>query len=252
MDDHDRTARLATTASHGGKPPNAARSPVPWGWPTAVMLSLVAALVSTPAHLATRSVADPATAETWGVLFQGIVLLAVTLWWLRRRHRRGWRLVWGARRPCGRDAALGLGVAVAVGLADAALLAAVVALGHDPLAAQPWVEPQLQAAPIPFTVGVVIVAPLAEETIFRGVLFQGLQRSMGARTAAIVSAAVFAGVHVDTISVAAAALLLAAFVSGLVFAWLFHRRDTIVAPVVAHATVNAAALAGAALRLPSG
>ena len=74
----------------------------------------------------------------------------------------------------------------------------------------------------------VVMAPLTEELFFRGLFLRGLQRRLGAAVAAVVSAAVFAAVHLDAMAfpglflfgLLAAALALATGRLGPV--WAFH------------------------------
>lgn len=86
-----------------------------------------------------------------------------------------------------------------------------------------------------FAVGAV-VTPVWEEVLFRGALLPGLARRFNPLVGVVLSAAVFAAVHV-------APLVLAyVFVIGLGLGWLrwFHRN--LWAPVIAHAVNNALAL----------
>lgn len=79
----------------------------------------------------------------------------------------------------------------------------------------------------------VLAAPLCEEFIFRGLIFGGLRRSMGALPAMLVSAAVFAIVHPPL-------SMLPVFVLGLCAAWSYERGQRLLAPMLAHALYNAA------------
>jgi membrane protease YdiL (CAAX protease family) len=83
----------------------------------------------------------------------------------------------------------------------------------------------------------VALAPLCEEVYFRGFLFQGLRGRMRFLPAAVVSATIFAFVHVEPIRFFGLAVM------GLILASVFERRRTLVASMVAHATVNVVALA---------
>lgn len=83
---------------------------------------------------------------------------------------------------------------------------------------------------------VMIAAPLAEETFFRGFLLQGLARRMSFWPAAALTSAAFALAHVWW------QLYLPIFVLGLAFAWLFWRTGSLWAPIAAHATINATSL----------
>lgn len=84
---------------------------------------------------------------------------------------------------------------------------------------------------------VVLAAPLAEETFFRGFLLQGLARRFSFWPAAVLTSAAFALAHVWW------QLYLPIFVLGLAFAWLFWRTGSLWAPIAAHATINATSLA---------
>jgi len=83
---------------------------------------------------------------------------------------------------------------------------------------------------------IAVIVPIGEEFIFRGLLYGGLRRVMGAGAAIIISAILFASVHdawSDRVPL---------FVLGAVFAWLYERTRSLVAPIVAHAVNNAIAL----------
>lgn len=78
----------------------------------------------------------------------------------------------------------------------------------------------------------IVAAPIFEEFIFRGLLFRGLERSLGSGRAIFASAAIFALVH-PAISVPAVFLL------GLAAAWIFRRQGLLIAPIMTHASYNA-------------
>lgn len=81
-------------------------------------------------------------------------------------------------------------------------------------------------------IAVVAVAPLAEEVFYRGLIFGGLQR-WGFWPAAVISGAVFSGVHLDPGS------LIPFFIIGVVLAWLFWRRGNLWESVAFHVIFNA-------------
>jgi ABC-2 type transport system permease protein len=82
----------------------------------------------------------------------------------------------------------------------------------------------------------VVAAPLAEEFIFRGLVFGGLRRSLGLMPSMLMSAALFAIVHPP-------ASMIPVFVLGLGAAWLYERTRSLLAPVLMHAVYNAVVLA---------
>ena len=92
-----------------------------------------------------------------------------------------------------------------------------------------------------------VVAPVAEETLFRGVATTAWVRSLGVRAGIIRGALFFAFAHVLLIGGAtvgeAFAIAVVAFVGRLpiafVLGWLFVRRGSIYASIGLHATFNA-------------
>jgi membrane protease YdiL (CAAX protease family) len=77
----------------------------------------------------------------------------------------------------------------------------------------------------------VVLAPIAEELAFRGVLFAGLRQRWSFLPSAAVSAAAFAAVHGTDV-------LLPIFVAGLVLALVYERTRSLLACMATHATVN--------------
>ncbi len=79
----------------------------------------------------------------------------------------------------------------------------------------------------------VIFAPLVEEIFFRGFLFQGFRQRYGWEKAALLSAALFSLSHLDPAS------LIPTFVLGFIFAYLYHRSNSIWPGVIMHFLTNA-------------
>ena len=95
-------------------------------------------------------------------------------------------------------------------------------------------------------IGVVLLVPLAEEVLYRGLIFRNLYRS--SRVAAyLVSMAAFAAIHVlgyiGTESVTTLVICFLQYLpAGLCLAWTYTKADNIFAPVIVHALVNAIAI----------
>ena len=79
----------------------------------------------------------------------------------------------------------------------------------------------------------VVLAPLCEEFIFRGLVFGGLRRSTGLLPAMVLSAALFAIVHPPV-------SMLPVFALGLCTAWVYERSKGLLAPMLVHAVYNGA------------
>lgn len=193
--------------------------PVPWHWwdaPIAYVASLAAAiLLAVPLSLLL-----PLDLLEGVLVSAGAALLAVAVpVWIATRRRGGVRALWGPVRPRAVDAARGVvaGLAgfVVLNIGLSALLQWVYDLIGAPV---PPVQVELQQlARDPATqpwvlVAVVVFAPLGEEMLFRGLLFQTLRQRAGLWPAALVSGLVFGLAHSES----AAVLLLAAVVLAVV------------------------------------
>ncbi len=77
-----------------------------------------------------------------------------------------------------------------------------------------------------------VLAPFCEETLFRGFLYSSLRRTLSVLPSMIISAALFAGLHLD------AGGFLPLFVLGCLFAFVFERTKSIVPSIVAHGLWN--------------
>lgn len=288
------------TAEGGWEPrgrTSATAFPVPWEWwdaPIAYTASLAAAiLLGVPlAFVVPMDVLE-------GILVSAsaaLLAVAVPLWIAVRRQRGGVRPLWGPERPHAVDVVAGV-LAGLVGFAVLNIgLSALLQFVYDLIGAPvPPVQEELQQlARDPVTmpwvlVAVVVFAPLGEELLFRGLLFQRLRRQAGLWPAALGSGLVFGLAHspsalallIAAVILAVAAQLLrrplavalqrpavrwvagalvAAVLSavsaadgsgpipvavvvtgafGIGLALLFHRRGTLLAPVLAHAAFNA-------------
>lgn len=141
-----------------------------------------------------------------------------------------------------------LGVALAVPtLFGAGLLAAILVglLGVSP--GSPIPETREPLGVLVNLVAAVVVAPLWEETFFRGFVTTAWMRTAGPRAAIVRGAVFFALIHVvtlggDSFDAAVRAAFIAFVVRlpvGLVLGWIFVRRGTLVAPIALHAAYNA-------------
>ena len=101
------------------------------------------------------------------------------------------------------------------------------------------------AMKIAFVVHAALLAPIAEELIFRGAIQQAL-RGLGIAPmgAILLSSALFAGVHIGVLTDGAVASgIVMLFALGAVLGWLAERTGRIAASVAAHAAFNALNLA---------
>jgi membrane protease YdiL (CAAX protease family) len=88
------------------------------------------------------------------------------------------------------------------------------------------------------------LVPIAEETMFRGVVFPVLRARIGNTLGAvIVSALIFGGFHLYPLQIVVGCVL------GLPLAWLRHWSGSLVAPIALHMTHNLCVVLIAALRI---
>jgi membrane protease YdiL (CAAX protease family) len=88
------------------------------------------------------------------------------------------------------------------------------------------------AGPLIFLVMVGVLAPLAEEVFFRGLVLRAFERRIGTVAAVVASSAFFAATHGQPLQFPAL------FVAGLVFAALVVRTGRLGPAIVAHMAFN--------------
>ncbi len=97
------------------------------------------------------------------------------------------------------------------------------------------------STPWPLLVAGVLVAPFVEEVFFRGFVFAGFRVKCGWIPAAVISAGLFAVVHMQP------TLMLPIFLMGLIFAYLYQRTNSIWPAVIMHLATNTLGLGAAFL-----
>ena len=223
----------------------------PWNLVDIAEVLVVLLLLLVCASMATaglREVIGPAlSSETTdailmavGYLFWGGCTIALIVYRIGRR-RRVWELLglkWHRVAAGVGQGIVGFGVVVAL------LAIALSVLGQFgierivPLAPKAPLDVFLETRnPLTFAIYfllVGIVAPVVEEVIFRGFVYPGLRRIMTVPAAALISALIFASVH---IAVPVGNLLVIVLV-GVVLAYLYERSGSLIAPMVTHAMYN--------------
>jgi len=78
-----------------------------------------------------------------------------------------------------------------------------------------------------------ILAPILEEIIFRGIIFNRLKEyNIGLQISIIIQAVLFGIIHFNIVQSTYAILI------GILFAVIYEKKKTIVAPIIAHMTFN--------------
>jgi membrane protease YdiL (CAAX protease family) len=89
------------------------------------------------------------------------------------------------------------------------------------------------SSPYSFIFTAVILAPIVEETFFRGFLFGGFRQRYGYQKAALLSSAIFAAAHFQW------AALIPTFMLGYIFTYLYRKSNSILPGMLMHFAVNA-------------
>lgn len=170
--------------------------------------------------------------------------LAALLWigFFLRRNLCSWREAFFSRRPTFGLAGLGLavGAVAAVGLVllQSGLAALIKKVFHVDLQTEELVQrlgsPSISEVSrlfIGFTA--IAVAPVAEETLFRGVLYPTIKQTGYPRAALWLTSLVFAFLHGSTLAFVPLTLF------SMLLIWLYEFCDNLLAPILAHSAFNA-------------
>lgn len=82
----------------------------------------------------------------------------------------------------------------------------------------------------------IIVAPILEEILFRGFLQSALKNTFGSRYALVISASLFAVVHMDVFA------FLQIFILGILLGYLYEKTQTLAASIFVHILHNSLTL----------
>jgi uncharacterized protein len=176
---------------------------------------------------------------------QGVAWLLIAIF--LKLHDTGWREAFGfGAANLKRSLALAVGVLLlalpVVWLLQGLSTAALARLGVPPenqRAVEMLLAIKSNWARGYFVLFAVVIAPVAEEFIFRGMLYPFIKQLGWPRTAVFGVSALFAAIHFD------AGTFASLFVLALVFTWLYEKTDCLLATVSAHSlfnTVNLVAL----------
>ena len=161
--------------------------------------------------------------------------LLVPVWWFAlRKYRVGWQAL-GLRGFQGAMIGLGCGLMVLAFMFNFAYSTFLALLN---LRIQADLTPVFAELSSPWWLlaGGVIVAPVVEEIFFRGFVFVGLCRRYEWQKAAVISAALFALIHLQLTAV------IPIFILGYIFAYLYYQSNSIWPAILMHVATNALGL----------
>jgi len=212
--------------------------------PARLMIFLLSLLTGLTLVMVAQDLTHAATVKAglWQMVvvelsFQGAALVLIGPF--LREHQTTWSAGFGFGNDPRRAVLLGLLVAAAalpLGLLQEAM-AALLSLLHVAADAQVAVQ-ALQDAPtwvqrLPLGFVAIVLAPPAEEVLFRGLMYPFVKRAGFPRLALWGTALFFAAIHWNLVSFVPLALL------ALLLTWLYEKTDNLLAPIAAHSVFNA-------------
>jgi membrane protease YdiL (CAAX protease family) len=175
--------------------------------------------------------------------FQGASWMLILIF--LRQHQTGWREAFGFRGPRLKHAllmAVGFIIVVlpVVLLLQGVSIHALEKLGwpsEDQAAVKLVMDAKSLWTTVYLGVFAVVIAPVAEEFVFRGMFYPFVKQLGSPRLAFFGVSALFAEIHFDM------GTLVPLFALALALTWLYEKTDNLLAPIAAHALFNATNLA---------
>jgi membrane protease YdiL (CAAX protease family) len=206
-------------------------------------LQLVAALVLVRAGFIEAASLDPAEGGTillaMVVASQLVGLIAVLL--LLRRRAVPLGVLIGPLHPFRRFAGIGAGLGLIAIVGSTIIVSVLVAFSGSEATPDQVLTGDIAETPLQLLLAVlaaVVLAPIAEELLFRGLLHRALRTRLRLIPAALISSVLFAIVHVDVVLSQPLALVGLTLV-GVVLAVAYERTGSLLVPIVIHAVHNA-------------
>jgi len=167
----------------------------------------------------------------------GLVFAVVLVRW------RGVRLrpIVGALQPAGRLVAKAAGLGLLAIISSSLIVSLLVSLTGSEATPDQVLTGAITDTPLQLVLAVVaavVLAPLAEEFLFRGLLHRSLRRRLPLLPATAISSSMFGLVHIDVLLSQPLAMVGLVLV-GVILALAYERTDSLLVPVVIHAVYNA-------------
>ena len=216
-------------------PPSEALPPPGWGILDALVVFTAAFVVGVILALPfTRLPCGPQAVGIQAIL--ELSLLASVVFWVRYVRHSPTRALGAPRRPWG-DSGIGLAAGVGLVIVTGLWVTVVVqawrlVFGFDPTPPDQVADCIRGAAVAVNGFVIVVLAPLGEEFFFRGFLYRALRRRFAVVASVAISALAFSTIHFSPF------LILALLPVGAGLALLFELRQSLLPPLVAHATFN--------------
>jgi membrane protease YdiL (CAAX protease family) len=165
-------------------------------------------------------------------------LIALGAWFILRRHGRGFKeLGFQLKRP-GRAALFsGLGglsaLAFSYGTYFIIVIFFYIMAGRTPVSGESEKVQSVGGAALAFFIIVtVVLAPVFEELLFRGLFYPPLRRRFGPGKAILLDGMIFGALHFEPL------FMLSLILVGMVLAYLYEKTDSLFVPILTHAFYN--------------
>lgn len=157
---------------------------------------------------------------------------------------RPYSRLFGPTRATGVMAAIGVGVGfVTVVVTYAVNTVVVLIFGAGDPVEQDLLDSALSggAVTVLAVLIAVVLAPITEEVVFRGVLHRALGERIGMTAGAVASSTIFALIHLEVV-LSQPLGLVGLFMVGLLLAIAYHVTGSLIVPIVGHAVFNAVSI----------
>jgi CAAX protease family protein len=165
-------------------------------------------------------------------------LTAFTVWFVVKRHHRGWKELGVQWADAGRTWAYGLlgalaALVVSYGVFFLILLLFYLIAGRMPGTAESEQLREVGGGTLAIVIfSTVVLAPIFEELFFRGLFYPALRRRLGWKMAIFLDALIFGALHFQPL------FLISLVGVGAVLAYLYEKTDSLFAPMITHALYN--------------
>lgn len=182
---------------------------------------------------------DMGTLNSWWNLFYYIILSLLMAGVFCRFIAGEWRLFQKNFAECMRDWWMWFAFCLGANMSGGIIVSLLVT--HEENPNQQAIDTAMQAAVVPMLIVTILLGPICEELLFRGLIFRSIRR--GNRLLAhLVSAGLFAIVHLlDGILAGGWNLLpmvLPYFLMGLALSIVYEQKHTLIVPITIHMGVN--------------
>jgi hypothetical protein len=201
------------------------------------LLSVVASLLGQGAD-GSEAVANPTVTFVFYTCFYGVIVAFIHL--MVRGRGVSWGAAFGFNSPRKASAVLLAMGATLIVLPVASLLSQLSAELMVKVHAQPVAQQSVQmlqntvaiAPQVYLAIQAIVLAPITEELLFRGVLYPALKQQGYPKLALWGTSMFFGAMHVNLMLLAPLTFL------GLMLVWLYERTDNLAAPIFAHSFFN--------------